>query len=279
MTRKVGSRANPWLACPRPDPQAVVRLFCFPYSGAGASIFYSWSSMLPPLIQVCPVQFPGRGSRLAEPPFKRLLLLVQAAAEALLPYLDKSFAFFGHSMGALVSFELARHLSRQHGLSPVHLFVSGHNAPHIPDREPPIHALPEPEFVAKLRQLNGMHQGILENPELMQLVLPILRADFTACETYVYRADSPLECPISALGGLRDEYVTRDGLEAWREQTSASFYLRMFPGDHFYLNADHQLLLRALARELIVSWSQQPQAAASAGLAGLATADLEWNRR
>jgi medium-chain acyl-[acyl-carrier-protein] hydrolase len=279
MTRIVASKANPWLANPRPDPRAVVRLFCFPYSGAGASIFYSWPGTLPPLIQVCPVQLPGRGNRLAEPSFIRLLPLVQAAAEALLPYLDKPFAFFGHSMGALVSFELARHLSKQHNLSPVHLFVSGHNAPHIPDREPPIHALPEPEFMAKLRQLNGMRKGVLEDAELMQLVLPILRADFAACETYVYQAASPLECPISALGGLQDEYVTRDGLEAWREQTSASFYLRMFPGDHFYLNTDRQLLLRTLARELTVSGSQPPQTLASKGLkADLALANLERSR-
>ncbi len=244
------TKTNSWLACPRPNPRANLRLFCFPYSGAGASIFYAWSDTLPATIEVCPVQLPGRGAQLAQPPFTRLPPLVQAVAQALLPYLDKPFAFFGHSLGALVSFELARYLCRQYNLDPTHLFVSGHNAPQVPDREPPIHALPEPEFVEKLRRLNGMNKEVLENVELMELLLPILRADFAVCETYVYQADEPLDCPISAFGGLQDEYVSRESLAAWREQTSDSFSLRMFPGDHFYLNTERPLLLRALAQEL-----------------------------
>ncbi len=255
MTSTPGTKTNAWISCPRPNPQARLRLFCFPYSGAGASIFYTWLDTLPATIEVCPIQLPGRGTRLAESPFTRLAPLVQDAAQALLPYLDKPFAFFGHSLGALVSFELARHLRRQHGLSSVHLFVSGHNAPQIPDRDPPVHTLPEPEFVEKLRCLNGMSKGVLGNTELMQLLLPILRADFAVCETYIYEADEPLDCPISAFGGLRDEYVSRDQLEAWHEQTRASFSLRMFPGDHFYLNTDRSLLLRTLAQELANSWA------------------------
>ena len=248
-----GTKTNLWLACPRPNPQANLRLFCFPYSGAGASIYYPWSDTLPATIEVCPIQLPGRETRLAEPPFTRLPPLVKAAAQALLPHLDKPFAFFGHSLGALVSFELARHLQRQRGPRPVHLFASGHSAPQLPDRDPPIHALPEPEFVARLRHLNGMAKEVLENAELMQLLLPILRADFEICETYVYEAGEPLDCPVSAFGGLRDEYMSREGLEAWRKHTIASFSLRMFPGDHFYLNTDRLLLLRALAQDLTIA--------------------------
>ncbi len=240
-----------WIACPQPNPQARLRLFCFPYSGASAQIFYSWSELLSVGIEVCAVQLPGRGARLAEPSFTRLTPLVRDLARALIHYLNAPFAFFGHSMGALVSFELARYLDRHYGLSPVHLFVSGHSAPHIPNPESPIHALPEPDFVEKLRQLNGMSKEILENPELMQLLLPILRSDFTLCETYVYEPGILLDCPISAFGGLQDEYVSRESLEAWREQTSDTFTLRMFPGDHFFLNTDRPLLIRALARELI----------------------------
>lgn len=249
-TRAVGGN---WIARPRPNSQAGLRLFCFPYSGAGASVFYPWSDVLPATVEVYPVQFPGRETRLAEPPFTRLAPLVQAAAQALLPYLDRPFAFFGHSLGALVSFELVRHLRRQRGPGPVHLFVSGHDAPQIPDCNPPIHNLPEPEFVEKLRRLNGMSEEVLENAELMQLLLPILRADFAVCETYRYEADRPLDCPISAFGGLQDAYVSRENLEAWRAQTDNSFSLRLFPGDHFYLNTDRSLLLRVLARELASS--------------------------
>lgn len=245
-----GDAKSAWIACPRPNPQALVRLFCFPYSGAGASIFYPWSSRLPVSIEICPVQLPGRETRLAEPPFTRLAPLVRAVAQALLPHLDKPFAFFGHSLGALVGFELARHLYGQYNLSPVHLFVSGHSAPQIPEREPPIHALPEPEFVEKIGALNGMPKEVLVNAELMELLLPILRADFAVCETYVCEADEPLDCPITALGGLQDGYVSRENLEAWREQTQGLFSLRMFPGDHFYLNTDRTLLLRTLAQVL-----------------------------
>jgi len=259
MASVAGTKTNAWIACPRPNPQARLRLFCFPYSGAGASIFYPWVDRLPETIEVCPVLLPGRETRLAEPLFTRLAPLVQAVAQSLLPYLDKPFAFFGHSLGALVSFELARHLRRQHDLRPVHLFVSGHNAPQVPDRDPPIHALPEPEFLEKLRRLNGTPEEVLKHTELRELILPILRADFEVCETYVYEADDPLDCPISAFGGLRDEHLSRDGLEAWREQTSASFSLRMFPGDHFYLNTDRPLLLRTLTRELTDSCAGAPR--------------------
>ena len=244
------AKTNPWLACPRPSHQASLRLFCFPYSGAGASIFYTWPDTLPATIEVCPIQLPGRETRLAESPFTRLSPLVQTVAQALLPHLDKPFALFGHSLGALVGFELARYLRRHHRLSPIHLFVSGHNAPQFVNRDPPIHALPDSEFLEKLRCLNGMSKEIQAHAELIQLLLPILRADFAVCESYVYEVDDPLDCPISAFGGLRDEYVSRKSLEAWREQTSASFSLRMFPGDHFYLNTDRALLLRTLAREL-----------------------------
>ncbi len=241
---------NSWLTCPRPNPQAPLRLFCFPYSGAGASIFYKWPAILPSTIEVCPVQLPGRESRLGEPPFTRLQPLIEAASEALLPHFDKPFAFFGHSLGALVSFELARRLRREDGPRPLHLFVSSHSAPQIPDCEPPIHDLPESEFVDRIRSLNGMPEKVLENQELMELLVPILRADFSVCETYVYQDDKPLNCPMRALGGLYDNYVSRSDLEAWREHTSGSFSVRMFPGGHFYMNQERQLLLRTVAQEL-----------------------------
>lgn len=244
---------NPWLVCRKPNPQASLRLFCFPYSGAGASIFYAWPSYLPPIIEVCPVQPPGRENRLMEPPFTELQPLVKATSEALLPHLDKPFAFFGHSLGALVSFELARLLRRKHGLRPVHLFVSSHTAPQIPDDEPPIHTLPRAAFMEKIRSLNGMSPEILTSDELMELLLPILRADFAICETYTYEDDEPLSCPISALGGLRDNHVSQADLDAWRVQTQHTFSVRMFPGDHFYLNTDRSLLLRALVQDLNAS--------------------------
>lgn len=253
MSRALQQPNSTWLVVPRPNPEAKLRLFCFPYSGASAAIYLRWPESLPPNIEVCAVQLPGHGTRLAEPPFRRLPALVQATAQALLPYLDLPFAFFGHSMGALLSFELARHLRQQLRLSPQHLFASGHGAPQLPDRSPPMHQLPECEFVDRLRELNGTPEEVLAHDELRQLVIPILRADFAICETYVYRPEPPLPCPISAYGGLRDRYVSHEELVAWQQQTTGAFVVRMFPGDHFYLNAGRDQLLYALARELAAS--------------------------
>ena len=241
---------SPWIGGPSPDPCTQLRLFCFPYSGAGSSIFFSWTKSLPGNIDVCPVELPGRGTRLAELPFRQLTPLVQAAAAALIPYLDVPFAFFGHSMGALVSFELARYLANEHGVKPAYLFVSGHSAPQIPDSDPDIHDLPEAEFVKKLREFNGTPDAVLDHPELRAIILPILRADFAICATYGYEDGRPLDCPLTALGGLRDPYVGRDALDAWREQTKRSFSLHMFPGDHFFLQTDQQMLIETIAREL-----------------------------
>ncbi len=246
----LNQRFNAWISCPRPNPNARVRLFCLPYSGAAANIYYPWSDILPSSWEVCPVQLPGRGARMAEPLAVSLGPQVEALADGLLPYLDKPFAFFGHSMGALLSFELARRLRRAAAPLPVHLFVSGHPAPQLPDRNPPLHALPQGQFLEKLRELNGTPEEVLQHQELLELLVPILRADFAVCETYVYQAEPPLPCPISAYSGLGDDYVNRHELEAWQAQTTAPVKVRMFPGDHFYLNSARPYLLQALAREL-----------------------------
>ena len=239
-----------WITCRKPIPQARLRVFCFPYAGSGVSIFRAWSDSLPAEVEVCPVQLPGRGTRLMEPPFTRLSPLIQALAQALFPLMDKPFAFFGHSLGALVSFELARQLRRQYAVQPVRLFISADRAPQIPNRDPPIHNLPEGEFLVELRRLNGTPREVLEDEELRQIMLPLLRADFAVYETYGYSTEPPLNCPISAFGGLQDHRVSRGDLEAWREQTSVSFSLRMFPGDHFFLNTTQPPLLGALSQEL-----------------------------
>lgn len=239
-----------WIAFRKPNPQARLRLFCFPYAGIGAAIFRTWPVGLPADVEVCPVQFPGRGIRQMETPFTRLAPLVQALAQALAPLLDKPFAFFGHSLGALVGFELARQLRRQSDVQPVRLFVSADRAPQIPRRNPPFHALPAEEFLAELRHLNGIPGKVMEHAELMEIMLPVLRADFAVYETYVYSTEPPLDCAISSFGGLQDHRVGRGDLEAWRDQTSISFSLRMFPGDHFFLNTSQPLLLEALSQEL-----------------------------
>ena len=249
MSRSTTAAAfDSWISFRKAGPEARLRLFCFPYAGAGALIFRAWSDGLPADIEVCPVQLPGRGTRLMERPFTQLSPLVEALAQALVPLLDRPFAFFGHSLGALVSFELARRVRRQYGVQPVRLFVSASRAPQIPHRGPSIHTLPEKDFLAELSRLNGTPSELLGHEELMEIMLPLLRADFAVYETYVYSTEPPLNCPISAFGGLQDHRVKDSDLEAWRAQTSESFSLRMLPGDHFFLK--QPLLLQVLSQEL-----------------------------
>jgi medium-chain acyl-[acyl-carrier-protein] hydrolase len=248
-TAKVNS-PNGWLANLEPNPQAKLRLFCFPYAGGAAGIYRNWAVNLPSAVEVCPIHLPGRGKRMREPAFTQVQALVKEIAPALRPYADKPFAFFGHSMGGLISFELARQLRRERAPGPAHLFISGRRAPQIPNLDAPTFDLPEADFLATLRDLKGTPPDALEHPELMQLMMPLLRADFELCETYAYAPEPPLDCPITAYGGLQDGGVTRMYLEAWSQQTTAAFTLRMIPGDHFYLNTAQPLLLRTLSQEL-----------------------------
>lgn len=194
---------------------------------------------------------PGREGRLSEPAISRLLPLVEALGSALQPWLDLPFVFFGHSMGALLAFELARRLRGLYAIEPRQLFLSGNAAPQVPDLNPPRHALPEAEFLAELRRLNGTPEAVLQHRELMELMLPILRADFAVCETYVYTPQPLLACPIAAFGGLDDPEIRRDALAAWAEQTQGAFRLRMLPGDHFFLTGARPLLLWAVAHDLL----------------------------
>ncbi|HVG20214.1 MAG TPA: alpha/beta fold hydrolase [Blastocatellia bacterium] len=240
---------NQWVSFPKPRPGAGLRLFCFPYAGGNTLIFRSWVNALPEGVEACPVQLPGRGPRLAEKRFTRLLPLAHAIAEGILPYCNKPFAMFGHSMGAMLSFEVARYLRAHSGIEPVQLFVSGRRAPQIPDTDAPTYNLPEPEFIQELKRIQGTPQEVLDNDELMQLFLPVLRADFEVCQTYLYTPGEPLNCPISAYCGLEDDEENRERMQAWREQTVGHFSLRMFPGGHFFLHSSERMLLHMLSRE------------------------------
>lgn len=241
---------SPWVVRPKPNPQAKLRVFCFPYAGGGASVFRRWPLALPPAVEVCALELPGRGVRLREPAFTQLGPLVRSLARGVLPYLDTPFVFFGHSLGGLVGFELARELRRAERMLPLHLIVSAVGAPHVPQPGPRIHDLPDARLVEELRRLNGTPRELLGNAELMQMVLPTLRADLAVYERYAYREEPPLDCPITVFGGLHDRMVSRDRLEAWGDQTSARSIVRMLPGDHFFLHASQTLLLAVLSREL-----------------------------
>ncbi len=253
--------ANPWIVRPRRNSPANLRMFCFPYAGAGASAYRTWPAAMRADVELCLVQAPGREGRFTEKPFTRVADLVPAAVDGLAPLLTVPFVFFGHSLGALVSFEIALELRRRGLPMPLHLFVSGHRAPHLPNPNPPLRHLPDTQFVDELcRRYNGIPQAVLDNPELLELMLPCLRADFNTFETYEFTDAVPIACGISAFGGRQDPRVSEAELAGWRDRTAGDFTLTMFDGNHFYLQEHRDALLA-----MIGSGIQALGASASAG--------------
>jgi medium-chain acyl-[acyl-carrier-protein] hydrolase len=200
---------------------------------------------------VCAVRLPGREARLAEPPFTRSADLVSELAKGLAPLLDLPYALLGHSMGAVAAFELARHLRRTRDSLPTRLFVSGARAPERPNPDPLIAHLGDAEFLDEVRRrYDAIPGAVLENPELVQLLLPSLRADFAMFESYDCRNEPPLDCPISAFGGLDDTRVSAEDVSAWSGHTASNFSVRMFPGGHFFIHAAEAAVQRAVAEDL-----------------------------
>ncbi|MEO0987323.1 MAG: thioesterase domain-containing protein [Cyanobacteria bacterium J06639_14] len=225
-----------WIHCPNPRPHADLRVFCIPYAGGSVSIYQPWTKLPLTEVEICLIELPGRGTRLTELPFTSLNRLIPSLGEAMLPWLDKPFTCFGHSLGGLIAFELARWLRQYQKPEPQHLWISGARAPHLTLAEPPIHALPRADFIAELRRYNGTPAAVLENTELMDLLLPTLRADFMIRETYCYQQQVPLSCAITALWGEQDTIVSREEIVPWQIHTTNSFSLKAVPGDHFFVH-------------------------------------------
>ncbi len=245
--------SSSWFSVPSPNPRARVTLFCVPYAGSGASCYHPWARALSGQpIEMRAVQLPGRENRLREAPFCAMAPLVLALADRIEPFLDRPYGLFGHSMGALVAFELARELSRRGEPAPVRLFASGANAPHVPSEEEPLHQLPDDELVhAVSGRYDGIPRQVLEHRELLELVLPALRADLTLIETYAFRDGVRLQCGISAFAGDQDRHVTPAKLASWRDVTDGPFSSALFAGDHFYLHDRRAELIDALLPELL----------------------------
>jgi medium-chain acyl-[acyl-carrier-protein] hydrolase len=250
------SRWIPWHGS---EHQARFRLFCLPSAGRGASMYLPWVRLAPPEVDVCPVQLPGRESRFSERPINEMAVFVEALSHAVRTYFDRPFALLGHSMGALIGFEVARCLWRKFGMEPVYLFVAAHRAPQLPDRLPRIAHLPQDEFLDELRRAYGTPEPDSESAELMEVLMPLLRADFELCEAYTHVAGDPLTCPIAVFGGLDDVTVTREELDAWRQQTRSSFSHRSLTGGHFIIDEHPKEVLRSVCSDLLAvspAWSR-----------------------
>ncbi len=239
-----------WFATEPSAHGAALRLFCAPYAGGGAGAFKGWQEVLGTWVDLVALRPPGRESRFAEPPLSSVEELATAVATELAKCGDRPFALFGHSLGAMVAFETARRLQDSGGPMPVHLVVSGRRAPHLPSRHPQVHALSSAEFQAELKRFEGTPKELLDNAELMELMDPVLRADFKAAEVYVHRPGPPLSCSITALGGLSDPWVEPGELEGWAEHTSSACNVRLFPGRHFFIHSATAAVLDVIARAL-----------------------------
>jgi medium-chain acyl-[acyl-carrier-protein] hydrolase len=264
-------RSSPWCVRTPGREDAAVRLFCAPFAGGGAHIFREWSRLIPENIELIALELPGRGRRQPESPHRSLDPLINRLAEELVPLLDRPFAFFGHCMGALVMFELTRHLRRTRGLSPIHLFASACPPPDdyvVPSLDPgtrryvrehesdrrrviPIHALPDPELLEVLRFLSfGPGGALIIEPELLFGALPVLRADFEVCSTYRFAVEQPLDIPLTALVGDEDSFAGVAEGNDWRRMTHAPFEMHVHPGDHYFLFPRTPSILAHITRTL-----------------------------
>lgn len=244
------SAVRQWLPSAPTWRPGCVRLICFPFAGAGASVYRAWSNLLPPEFLVSPVQLKGREERWNEAPHRTIAEIVAELGPALADMCDVPSIFFGYSMGALVAFELVHYLRQAGFPMPSALVVGARGAPHMPSTRNPIWNLPDDRFLAEIRELGGMPEEILQSPELLEFVMPALRADLQVCDTYTYQQLPPLDIPLVAFGGLLDRHVPQAHLEAWQEQTSRPLTTELFPGGHFFLKEDRDLMLRSLIRFL-----------------------------
>lgn len=243
---------GPWVAQRTRDPlpDAPLRLFCFAHAGGGTTMYWPWRSVLAPDVDVRPVLLPGRESRVREAPYRSIDDLIGPLCDGLAPFLDRPYVFFGHSFGSLVAYEAARRLLDAGLPGPAALIVSARPAPRLPRWRRRFSDLDDVQFLAKVGALNGTPPQVLEQPGLVRLLLPGLRADFEANENYTWQPGAALHCPISAYMGAEDPAVDRDELLAWHAETSGEFTLRVFPGDHFYLADGRPDVLSAVAQDV-----------------------------
>ncbi len=234
MAQASSSQVASWFSCYDPRPDATLRLFGFPHGGGGPQSFREWARQLPDHIELCALSLPGRGSRLHEPLMTTMTELVPLVLDALPDYFDKPFVFFGHSVGAIVAFEVTRQLQQGNYPLPLHLFVSAHRAPHVARHDAPMYRLSDADLVTFIRQLGLVPEETLQSEGLLDLILPPLKADFELSETYQWDDQSPLTVPLTALGGHQDTLVTEADLRLWTACTTGSSAVKMFDGDHFY---------------------------------------------
>lgn len=235
---------------------SVVQLFCVPHAGNGPAVFRGWADRLTPEIETIVVELPGRESRFHEVPYQRMEPLVNDLADAVIGCLskDRPFAFFGNSMGSMIAFETLHEIHRRTGREALHLFVSACGAPHCRSILPPMGHLEDEELIREVdTRYGGIPAPVLADKEFLALALPTLRADICVLEAYRQDEPQPLKCPVTAFGGRFDATIPLEQVEAWREQTSATFQSFVLEEGHLYLDSARDVLLRNLSQALLGS--------------------------
>ncbi|TDC90509.1 alpha/beta fold hydrolase [Actinomadura sp. 7K507] len=240
-----------WFRCPENRPWASMRLFCLPHAGGSAVFYRPWAKEISPAVEVHAVQYPGRADRMADAMVTDAHQLARLVAGAMAPLMDRPAALFGHSMGAVLAYEVAR-LLQERGSAPVHVFASGARPPH--DRgDDRVAGKDDDGLVAEMVKLGGSDAEALQDPELRELVLPYVRNDFRLIEDYAHRPAGPrLTVPITAIVGDGDPHVSAERAAGWADVTDGRFALRVLPGDHFYLTEQQPDVIAEILRTLEV---------------------------
>ncbi|MEO8062858.1 MAG: alpha/beta fold hydrolase [Pseudomonadota bacterium] len=243
--------SSPWFIRFKQNPSASIRLFCLHCAGGSASEFRNWPSHLPGHFELFAIQLPGREGRVREAFIAKMDDLIGGMVDAIAPFLDKPYAIFGHSFGALCAFEAIRELRRRGLRQPVLFVPAGRRPPHVEKKKPAIASLPREQFIEELRKDFGDHiRHVLDSVELQEVFIPQIHADFALSEAYSFRTEDPLDCPVTAFAGVDEDELENDELDAWALHTRRGFHSRRFPGDHFFVRESQRLVIDSMAQEI-----------------------------
>ncbi|NRD75046.1 thioesterase [Shewanella sp. VB17] len=240
---------NDWFVIPKPNPNSTLTLICFPYAGGSAQVFMQWVKALPANTEVVIIQAPGRGARMGELAYSDMNLLIKELIKFIPPLLDKPYVLFGHSLGSRIAFELMSQINKLRLTLPKHFIASGSRGPHLKSIKRSVYHLPDNEFIKELEELNGTPKAVLENKELMELFLPLLRADFEISDRYCYQEDDKYAVDLTVLGG-EDDTITFETLESWGDFFTQEKKVTLLKGDHFFIDSHRDLVLQQVSNIL-----------------------------